>query len=89
MPDEQQQQQQQRQQQQQQQADGKQSELVEGHGLVNSPQLTPVHPPMAVVETTWKPTILVVDDSSMNRKVKVPGKIDFSLPVSIGPPFPI
>ena len=55
---------------QQQQAHGKQSELVEGHGLVNSPQPTPVQPPMAVVETTWKPTILVVDDSSMNRKVK-------------------
>ena len=56
--------------QQQQQADGKQSELVEGHGLVSSPPPVPVQPPMAVVETTWKPTILVVDDSSMNRKVK-------------------
>ena len=73
-------------QQQQQQADEKQSE---GHGLVNSSQPTPAQPPMAVVETTWKPTILVVDDSSMNRKVKILRKINITLPLSIGPPFPI
>ena len=56
--------------QQQQQADEKQSELIEGHCLVISSQPTPVQPPIAVVETAWRPTILVVDDSAMNRKVK-------------------
>ena len=60
----------QQQQQQQQQADEKQSELIEGHCLVISSQPTPVQPPIAVVETAWRPTILVVDDSAMNRKVK-------------------
>jgi hypothetical protein len=57
------QQQQEQQQEQQQQDHEKQSELIEG------PQPVPVQSSMAVVENTWKPTILVVDDSSMNRKV--------------------
>ena len=31
----------------------------------------PVLPPVAVTVDTWKPTVLVVDDSSMNRKMLV------------------
>jgi len=41
-----------------------------GDGRVSSLPSVPVQSPMAMVETTWKPTILVVDDSPMNRKVR-------------------
>ena len=44
----------------------------EERGLVISPPpFAPVQQPVAVVEATWKPTILVVDDSPMNRKMLV------------------
>ena len=55
------------------QPDGKQAEVDdEERGLVISPPLfAPVQPLVAVSEATWKPTILVVDDSAMNRKMLV------------------
>ena len=40
----------------------------------------PAQPSGAVVEATWKPTILVVDDSAMNRKVAKSNVISTSLP---------
>ena len=51
------------------QPDEKQSEVSKGHRPVTPPP--PAQPPVAVVEATWKPTILVVDDSAMNRKMLV------------------
>ena len=51
------------------QPDEKQSEIDDRP--VVSPPPAPVQPPVAVVEAAWKPTILVVDDSAMNRKMLV------------------
>ena len=54
------------------QPDDKQSEVGEEHRSVTSPPPpAPVQPPVAVLEAMWKPTILVVDDSAMNRKMLV------------------
>ena len=47
--------------------------LIAMQGNSNSEVLpvVPVLPPVAVTVDTWKPTVLVVDDSSMNRKMLV------------------
>ena len=65
--------------------DGKQSEAIvlRGSSITANPIAAEGQAPVSlVVEATWKPTVLVVDDSAMNRKVE---KFTFpsSLPSSL------
>ena len=52
------------------QPDEKQAEAHEGHRPLISRQIVTIQPLFEAVDT-WKPTILVVDDSAMNRKMLV------------------
>ena len=54
-----------------------------------SPQPAAPVTPTASVVPAWKPTILVVDDSSMNRKVDAARKlpiVGYQPPLSLSPP---
>ena len=61
---------------------------IDDHPVI-SPSSAQVQPVVTIVEATWKPTVLVVDDSAMNRKVDkftFPSFFSQSLSQSLCPP---
>ena len=58
---------------------------IDDHPVI-SPPSAQVPPVVTTVEATWKPTVLVVDDSAMNRKVDKFTFFSQSLSQSLCPP---